>query len=444
MISQPHQYPTSYKPWSHLKTDDPEVYSHIEAELHRQRYSLEMIASENFVCQSILAGAGNPLTNKYAEGLPHKRYYGGCEHIDAIESLAISRACSLFSCHYANVQPHSGASANNAVFLALLQPGDRILGLDLSHGGHLTHGSPVNISGMYFQAHCYGVDPQTELLDYDIIRERAKEVQPQLIIAGASAYPRVMDFAAFANIAKEVGAYLLVDMAHIAGLVAAGLHPSPLPHAHVTTTTTHKTLRGPRGGMILWNDNSLSAKLNKGVFPGTQGGPLEHIIAMKATCFHLAHREEFQTLQQKTIKNAQAFATTLKEHGCHLVTGGTDNHLILLNLLHSNLTNHKDSNQVTGKDLEAALDQVHITTNKNTVPGEKRSPFVTSGVRFGSPALTSRGLLTQDFKLIAKWVAQILESLQNQKTHDTEPPCFASIRKQVKELCSKYPLYPEW
>lgn len=407
----------------------------MDAELARQQNGLEMIASENFLHPGLVAAMGNVFCNKYAEGLPHKRYYGGCDVVDQMESLAIERAKNLFGCTYANVQPHSGASANAAVMMALLQPGDTILGLDLMHGGHLTHGSQVNFSGQLYQAQFYTLDPVTERIDMDALRDKARAVKPKLIIAGASAYPRRLDFAAFRHIADEVGAYLLVDMAHIAGLVAAGVHPSPLPHAHVVTSTSHKTLQGPRGGFILWNDADLTAPINKGVFPGLQGGPLEHLIAIKASCFLLAGQEAFKQQQRQTVINAQAFAEHLQTKGHQLVSAGTDNHLVLLNL---------KAADYTGKDLETILDDVGITVNKNTVPGDKRSPFLTSGVRFGTPAITARGMGTTEMSTIATIVSTLCHHLASsadltQAAHKLRP-----LKQQVHELCQQFPLYASW
>lgn len=421
------------RPWDLLLEHDPHVHKLIEAELKRQQNGLEMIASENFVSPQIMCATANPLTNKYAEGLPYKRYYGGCEHIDALEELAIQRAGDLFGARFANVQPHSGASANSAVFFALLDAGDALLGMDIFAGGHLTHGAKVNSSGTLYRSYSYGVDATTHLLDYEAIRQKALEVRPRLIIAGASAYPRRWDFAQFRRIADEVGAYLMVDMAHVAGLIAADLHPSPFPHAHVVTTTTHKTLRGPRGGLILWNDPKLSGALNKGVFPGTQGGPLEHIIAMKAVCFLEATSEQFIRCQKDTIAFAQIFAAELIKRGLDVVSGGTDNHLVLLSLLQSPLS---------GKQMEEALGHVGITVNKNTVPGEHRSPFETSGVRFGTPALTTRGLQSEDFMNIAAWIAEVVELLQAGESFSAAP--WSKIARGVEALCEKYPLYMGW
>ncbi len=417
-----------HKPWDILKTQDAEIHRLIEGELHRQQEGLELIASENFASPAVIACMGNILTNKYAEGLPGKRYYGGCEVVDQLETVAIERATTLFGAKFANVQPHSGAQANAAVFLSLCKPGDRVLGLDLSHGGHLTHGSKVNFSGLLYESHFYTLDPTSEQLDYDEIRRRAQAVKPKMIIAGASAYPRAIDFAAFRQIADEVGAYLFVDMAHIAGLVAAGLHMNPVPHAHVVTSTTHKTLRGPRGGIILWNDEALSKELNKAVFPGTQGGPLEHIIAAKAVCFREAQQPAFKDYQLAVIRNASALAEQLVERGMKLVSGGTDNHLMLINL---------SDTPVSGKQLEDALGKIGITVNKNTVPNEKRSPFVTSGVRIGTPAVTTRGLRTTEMAQIGTWVRAAFD-------HAGDEQQLAKLRSEVFALAKAFPLYPEW
>ncbi len=425
------------KPWQILESQDPEVFNWIEKELHRQKTGLEMIASENFASAAVVACMGNILTNKYAEGLPYKRYYGGCENVDGLEDLTIERAKKLFKVGFANVQPHSGAQANAAVFLALLKPGDRILGLDLSHGGHLTHGSKVNFSGALYESHFYGLKllgshrEGDHLIDMDQVRKTALEVRPKMIIAGASAYPRIIDFESFRSIADEVGAYLMVDMAHIAGLVAADLHPSPVPFAHVVTSTTHKTLRGPRGGLILWNDPALSKDINKGVFPGTQGGPLEHIIAAKAVCFKEAMDQPFKRDQLQTVRNASTLADELLNQGFKLVTGGTDNHLTLLNLL---------DEPISGKQLEEALGSVGITVNKNTVAGEKRSPFVTSGVRLGTPALTSRGMGKPEMIQIAQMIGAVYGQLVKHQTLSQMEP----ISKAVEELAQRFPLYPGW
>jgi glycine hydroxymethyltransferase len=416
------------KPWQMLKETDFQVYQLIENELKRQNEGLELIASENFAPMDLIAAVGNPLTNKYAEGLPGKRYYGGCEEVDKLESLAIERVCKLFGSQFANVQPHSGAQANAAVYLSLLQAGDKVLGLDLSHGGHLTHGSSVNFSGILYQTSFYQLNEQTETIDYDQVRKQAHDIRPKMIIAGASAYPRLIDFAKFRSIADEVGAYLFVDMAHIAGLVAAGVHPSPLTHAHVVTSTTHKTLRGPRGGIILWNDPNLTVKLNKGVFPGTQGGPLEHIIAGKAICFKKALEPSFVEYQKQVLANAQELAKGLMDAGFRLVSGGTDNHLLLINL---------SEGEVSGKDFEDALGRVSITVNKNTVPKEKRSPFVTSGIRVGTPALTSRGMRLQEMRSIASIFLDVYKHLKDEEE-------LKNIRKRVLHIASSFPLYPEW
>jgi glycine hydroxymethyltransferase len=425
------------KPWQVIRTYDPEIFQILEAELKRQKHGLEMIASENFASQAVIATMGNICTNKYAEGLPLKRYYGGCSEVDKLEQIAIHRVCEVFGSKFANVQPHSGASANQAVFQAFLKPGERVLGLDLSHGGHLTHGSKVNFSGANYESHFYSLDPDTQRINMDSVRLIAKEVKPKLIIAGASAYSRQIDFESFRRIADEVGAMLMVDMAHIAGLVAAGLHPNPVPHAHVVTSTTHKTLRGPRGGVILWNDETLSASINKGVFPGTQGGPLEHIIAAKAVCFKEALEPSFKTYQREVLNNAQAFAKALTAKNFKLVSGGTDNHLVLLDLSDST---------VSGKALEEGLGLVEITVNKNTVPQEKRSPFVTSGVRFGTPALTTRGFTVPDMSLIAGFVHEVYQHL---KSYPDMPvvdrsSALAKVKNSVLELANKYPLYPSW
>ena len=370
---------------------DPEVSAAMEKELERQRRNLELIASENIVSPAVMAAMGSVLTNKYAEGLPHKRYYGGCEYVDVVEEIAIDRAKKLFGAKFANVQPHSGAQANTAVYFALLQPGDTVLGMSLAHGGHLTHGSPVNISGKYFNFVSYGLGDD-ETIDYDKVATLAKEHKPKMIVAGASAYPRIIDFPKLAEIAKSVGAYLMVDMAHIAGLVAAGVHPSPVPYADITTTTTHKTLRGPRGGLILCNDEELAKKINKAVFPGTQGGPLMHVIAGKAVCFGEAMKPEFKEYGKHIVENAQALAKGLVQRGFNLVSGGTDNHLMLVDLRPFS---------ITGKELEHRLDEVYITVNKNAIPNDPEKPFVTSGIRVGTPAVTTRGLGVAEMDQIA-------------------------------------------
>lgn len=400
---------------------DPEVGEAIEAEAARQRRNLELIASENIVSEPVMMAMGSVLTNKYAEGYPGKRYYGGCQCVDVVESIAIERAKKLFGCDYANVQPHSGAQANMAVFIAMLKPGDTVMGMNLDHGGHLTHGSPVNISGKYFNVVSYGVNDEG-VIDYDKVREIAVKEKPKMIIAGASAYARIIDFKKFREIADEVGAYLMVDMAHIAGLVAAGLHPSPIPYADVTTTTTHKTLRGPRGGLILCNQEAADKfNFNKAVFPGIQGGPLEHVIAGKAVCFKEALEPEFAEYQKQIIKNAQALSKGLMGRGVKIISGGTDNHLMLIDLR---------GEEVTGKELEKRLDAAHITCNKNTVPNDPRSPFVTSGVRLGTPAVTTRGLKEEDMDVIAECIALVLQSEDN----------IEKVKGMVAELTAKYPL----
>lgn len=408
-----------------LADQDPRVAGLLQQELQRQQDHLELIASENFTSAAVLAAQGSVLTNKYAEGLPGKRYYGGCEFIDQVEELAIDRAKQLFGAAHANVQPHSGAQANFAVFLTLLQPGDTFMGMDLSHGGHLTHGSPVNVSGKWFKAVHYGVDPQTEELDYDQIRQLALEHRPKLLICGYSAYPRVIDFEKFRAIADEVGAYLLADMAHIAGLVATGHHPSPIPECDVVTTTTHKTLRGPRGGLILTRDPELGKKLDKAVFPGSQGGPLEHVIAAKAVAFAEAQKPDFKTYSGQVIENAQALATQLQQRGFKIVANGTDNHLLLVDLR---------SIGMTGKQADQLVSQINITANKNTVPFDPESPFVTSGLRLGSPAMTTRGMGGAEFKEIANIIADWLLQPQDQAIAQ-------HCRQRVAQLCDRFPLY---
>jgi len=403
---------------------DPELNRWIEKEKSRQQFGLEMIASENYASAAVMAAQGSVLTNKYAEGYPGKRYYGGCEFVDHIEQLAIDRARQLFGSEHVNVQPHSGSQANMAVYLAALQPGDTIMGMDLSHGGHLTHGSPVNFSGILFKAVSYGLDPETHLINYETLRKTALEHKPKLLIAGYSAYPRVLDFKRFREIADEVGATLLVDMAHFAGLVAGGVHPSPIPHAHFTTTTTHKTLRGPRGGLILCSEQN-GKKVNSKIFPGIQGGPLEHVIAAKAVAFHEALQPSFKTYSQQIVKNAKVLAQTLIDEGFQLVTGGTDNHLILLDL---------SDRELTGKEAESALDRAGITVNKNTVPNEKRSPFITSGIRIGTPALTTRGMKEPEMKTIGSWIASVLKDAHSEKT-------LREINTLVRELCVRFPIY---
>jgi glycine hydroxymethyltransferase len=410
-----------------LRSSDPEIHDAIVAEANRQHSTLELIASENFTSLPVLQAAGTVLTNKYAEGYPGKRYYGGCEHVDVVESLAIARACELFGAEHANVQPHSGAQANMAAYFALLRPGETLLGMDLSHGGHLTHGSPVNFSGQIYKAHHYGVGEDGRI-DYEQVRTLARRHRPRVIVAGASAYPRIIDFPAFAEIASEVEARLVVDMAHIAGLVAGGAHPSPVPHADVVTSTTHKTLRGPRAGFVLCRAEFAKA-IDKQVFPGMQGGPLMHIIAGKAVAFREAQRPEFQTYAHSVVANARALAESLMEHGYDLVSGGTDNHLILLDL--------RNKGDLTGKLAEESLERAHITSNKNTVPGEQRSPFVTSGVRLGTAALTSRGMGPAEMARIGGWIARVLDAPGDDEVA-------AAVAAQITDLCEQFPLYPEY
>lgn len=405
-----------------VKAYDPELGRMMQAEYDRQQRNIELIASENIVSEAVMAAMGSVLTNKYAEGYPGKRYYGGCECVDEVENLAIKRVCEIFGAKYANVQPHSGAQANMAVYQALCQPGDTVLGMSLDNGGHLTHGSPVNQSGLLYHIVSYGVD-ENGLIDYDAVRALAKKEKPKMIIAGASAYPRAIDFAKFADIAHEVGAYLFVDMAHIAGLVAAGLHMNPLPYADVVTTTTHKTLRGPRGGLILSNNEELGQKFNKAIFPGTQGGPLMHVIAAKAVCFSEALRPEFKAYQKQVINNAKALAGALLEQGFDLVAGGTDNHLILIDLRKTG---------VTGKELQYRLDEVYITANKNAIPNDPASPFVTSGQRVGTPAVTSRGFKESEMLRIAEFIWQAATDFEGKAD---------LIRHNVCDICSQYPIY---
>ena len=412
-----------------IRQADPQVAEAIELELNRQRTHIELIASENFVSPAVMAAMGTCLTNKYAEGYPGKRYYGGCEYVDIVEELARKRACELFGADHANVQPHSGAQANTAVYFAMLKPGDTVMGMSLSNGGHLTHGSPVNLSGSYFNFVPYGVSAETEMIDYDEVRRLAKENNPKLIVAGASAYPRIIDFKTLREIADEVGAMLMVDMAHIAGLVAAGEHPSPVPYAdfvttttHKTLRTTHKTLRGPRGGMILCREEYAKA-IDKAIFPGTQGGPLEHVIAAKAVSFQEALSDEFKTYQHQIVLNAKALENAFREEGVRMVSGGTDNHLLLLDFT---------GTEMTGKQMEALLEASNITVNKNTVPNETRSPFVTSGIRVGTPAATTRGLKEPEMKKVAGWIARILREGE---------AAVPEVKKQVEDLMAGYPLY---
>ena len=409
--------------YENLKVRDPELFHAMELELERQRNHIELIASENFTSQAVMEAMGSHLTNKYAEGYPGARYYGGCQYVDMVERLAIERVTKLFGAEHANVQPHSGAQANIAVYAALLKPGDKILGMDLSHGGHLTHGSKASISGKYFEAHFYGVDPETETIDYDALERTAKEVQPKLIIAGASAYPRVIDFARFRAIADEVGAYLMVDMAHIGGLVAAGVHPSPVPYADVVTCTTHKTLRGPRGAIILCKAE-LGKKIDSAVFPGTQGGPLMHVIAGKAVCFGEALQPEFKAYQQQVVANASVLAESLQQGGVRLVSGGTDNHLMLADVF---------SRGRTGAEVQELLDRAHITANKNTIPFDTQSVRTTSGMRFGTPAATTRGMKEAQMRAIGAMVCRLIDE------GDAAVP---AVRDEVIALCEQFPLYP--
>ncbi|MGL5625768.1 serine hydroxymethyltransferase [Cetobacterium sp.] len=408
-----------------LKDKDIEIYNAIENELHRQEYGLELIASENFVSKSVMEAVGSVLTNKYAEGYPAKRYYGGCEFVDVVEALAIERAKELFGAKFANVQPHSGSGANMAAYRALIDLGDTILGMRLDHGGHLTHGKNVNFSGSDYNVISYSVKKDDERIDYNEIRTLALEHKPKLIIAGASAYPRTIDFKKFREIADEVGAFLVVDMAHIAGLVAVGLHPSPIEYAHITTSTTHKTLRGPRGGLILTNDEEIAKRIDKIIFPGIQGGPLVHVIAGKAVAFKEALSPEFKAYGENVIKNASTLAATLIENGVRVVSGGTDNHLILVDLTTLN---------ITGKDAEKALEKVHITVNKNGIPYDTKSPFITSGIRIGTPALTSRGMGVEEMKIVGNLIVKTLKNIENDGI-------LTEVKNEVKTLCNKFPLY---
>ncbi|MBK22480.1 MAG: serine hydroxymethyltransferase [Halobacteriovorax sp.] len=408
-----------------MATMDSEIAALVEKERSRQELGLELIASENYASPAVMEAQGTILTNKYAEGLPKKRYYGGCEVVDSIEQIAIDRVCKLFGSKYANVQPHSGSQANMAVYFAALNPGDKVLGMDLSQGGHLTHGSPVNFSGKLFEIISYGLNEETEMIDYDHLQEVALKEKPKMIVAGASAYPRTIDFKRFREIADSVDAYLFVDMAHIAGLVAAGVHPSPMPHAHFVTSTTHKTLRGPRGGIILTNDEELAKKINFNVFPGIQGGPLEHVIGSKAVAFLEALQPEYKDYQTKVIENAKALAESLQGKGVGIVSGGTDNHLILVKT---------DSLDVTGKEAEAILEEAGITCNKNMIPGDKRSPFVTSGIRLGTPAITTRGLNTEHMGKIADWIVEAIKNKDNAEALN-------KIKTEVEDLCKEYPVY---
>jgi glycine hydroxymethyltransferase len=424
-ISIAREFLMSVTSLEHVRKNDPDLFASLEREEKRQKFGLEMIASENYTSRAVMEAQGSILTNKYAEGYPGKRYYGGCHFIDEIETLAIERVKALFGASFANVQPHSGSQANMAVYLATMKAGDTVLGMDLSHGGHLTHGSPVNFSGFLFKAASYKLDPATGRLNYDTIRATAKEVKPQMLMAGYSAYPRTLDFAKFREIADEVGASLVVDMAHFAGLVAGGAHPSPIADADFVTSTTHKTLRGPRGGLILTNSEEHAKKMNSKIFPGIQGGPLEHVIAAKAVAFGEALKPDFKTYAKNVIENAKALAEGMLSEDFELVTGGTDNHLILVDL---------SKKEVTGKLAETALDEAGITVNKNTVPNEKRSPFVTSGIRIGTPALTTRGMGPAEMKQIAKWISAVLKSPEDAAVK-------SKIRQEVESLCEKFPIY---
>lgn len=405
---------------------DDEVWNAIQAENNRQETHIELIASENYTSPRVMEAQGSMLTNKYAEGYPGKRYYGGCEHVDVVEELAIERAKSLFGAAYANVQPHSGSQANSAVYMALMQPGETVLGMSLAHGGHLTHGASVNFSGKIYKAVQYGLNPETGLIDYDDVEKLALEHKPRMIVAGFSAYSQPLDFARFREIADKVGAYLFVDMAHVAGLVAAGVYPDPIPHAHVVATTTHKTLRGPRGGLILaCDDEALQKKLNSAVFPGGQGGPLMHVIAAKAVCFKEAMSDDFKRYQQQVVKNAKAMANVFMERGFDVISGGTENHLFLVSLI---------KQDITGKDADAALGNAHITVNKNAVPNDPRSPFVTSGLRIGTPAITTRGCGESECRDLAGWMCDILDNLDDEAINER-------VRNQVTDLCKRFPVY---
>jgi glycine hydroxymethyltransferase len=417
--------------WEHVKVTDPEIYDVLLKEWERQEYGLELIASENFVSLAVMEAMGSVLTNKYAEGYPKKRYYGGCEWVDVAETLARERAKKLFNAKYANVQPHSGSQANMGAYFALAEPGSVLMGMSLSHGGHLTHGASVNFSGQIYKVVQYGVNPQTEVIDYDEVRRLALEHRPKIIVAGGSAYSRIIDFKKFREIADEVGAYLVVDMAHFAGLVAAGLYPNPLEYAHVVTSTTHKTLRGPRGGLILTNDEELYKAINKAIFPGIQGGPLMHVIAAKAVCFKEALTEEFKEYQKQVVANAKALAKALEERGLRIVSGGTDTHLMLVDLNPLN---------VTGKAAETALGYCHITVNKNTIPNETRSPFVASGIRLGTPALTTRGMKEKEMEIIADLIVKVLRNIKDEEGNIDESVA-KEVSSQVIELCKQFPLY---
>jgi len=421
--------------WEVLRREDPEIYDVLINETKRQEYGIELIASENFVSRAVMEAMGSTLTNKYAEGYPRRRYYGGCEFVDTAEDLARERAKKLFNAAYANVQPHSGSQANMAAYLAVAQPGDVLMGMSLSHGGHLTHGATVNFSGKLFKVVQYGVNPKTEVIDYDEVEKMALEYKPKIIVAGGSAYSRIIDFKRFREIADKVGAYLIVDMAHFAGLVAAGIYPNPLEYAHIVTTTTHKTLRGPRGGMILTNDQEIYKAINKIVFPGTQGGPLMHVIAAKAVCFKEALKPEFREYQKQIVANAKKLAETLANEGYRIVSGGTDTHLFLVDLT-------AKSEHLTGKAAEKALESVGITVNKNTIPSEKRSPFIASGIRIGTPAVTTRGMKEEEMVRIGEMIATVLDAVQDEE--GTIPENLRdTIRSEVLDLCEKFPLYKE-
>lgn len=418
--------------WKNLKDTDPEIYNSILKELHREEFGLELIASENFASPAVMEAMGSVMTNKYAEGYPKKRYYGGCEFVDEAEMLAIERAKKLFNCKYANVQPHSGSQANMGVYLALAKPGDTLMGMSLPHGGHLTHGATVNFSGKIFKSVQYGVNLETEVIDYGEVRELALKNKPKIIVAGGSAYSRIIDFKRFREIADEVGAYLVVDMAHFAGLVAAGIYPNPLEYAHVVTSTTHKTLRGPRGGLILTNEEELIKKINKMIFPGIQGGPLMHVIAAKAVCFKEALTNEFKEYQKQVVKNAKTLAEEMTKRGMRIVSGGTDTHLILVDLTQKN---------ISGKAAEKALEKVRITVNKNTIPNETRSPFIASGIRIGTPAVTTRGMKEEEMKIIAEIIGKVIDNTDEDSELPNDIKNWAI--EKVKGLCEKFPLYKE-
>ncbi|MGY4686962.1 serine hydroxymethyltransferase [Petrotoga sp. DB-2] len=419
--------------WEALKGSDNEIYEILQKELKRQEYGLELIASENYASKSVMEAAGSIFTNKYAEGYPKRRYYGGCEYIDEVETLARNRVKKLFNAKFANVQPHSGSQANMGAYLALMKPGDTLMGMSLSHGGHLTHGAPVNFSGMLFNVVSYGVDEETETINYDEVERIAKNAKPKVIVAGGSAYSRIIDFKRFREIADEVGAYLIVDMAHFAGLVAAGIHPNPVEYAHVVTSTTHKTLRGPRGGIILTNDSEIYKSINKIIFPGIQGGPLEHIIAAKAVAFKEAMSEEFKEYQKQVVKNSKALSNELSNKNLRIVSGGTDTHLFLVDLSELN---------ITGKALEKALGQCDITVNKNTVPKEKLSPFVTSGIRIGTPAVTTRGMKEEEMKEIASMIAKVADNVLDEEGN-IDKDLAQEIKKDVVSLCQRFPMYAD-